>query len=72
MIELNNYLVALSQAQSYNSNMNTETLNIILTIGMLLPMMLVPVVGIINFIVTYKQEQKILFGPVHDDQYQNK
>jgi len=72
MNELNSYLVALSQSQSYNCNMNTETLNTILTIVMLLPMMLVPVFGIINLIVTHKQDQRALFGPVHDDQYQSK
>ena len=72
MNELNSYLVALSQSQSYNCNMNTETLNTILTIVMLLPMMLVPVFGIINFIITYKQEQRILFGSVHDDRYRTK
>ena len=49
-------------------NMNTDTTNIILTILLLLPTIMIPVVLLFDLITTYRQEQKDLFGSVHPDE----
>lgn len=67
MNEIHSYLVALSASQSYNHNMSNETLNIFLTLIMLLPIMLVPVVLFIDLVRTRKQDHQALFGPVATD-----
>ena len=68
MQEIHSYLVAQSLNDSYNMNMNTDTSNIILTILLLLPTIMIPIVLLYDLITTYRQEQKDLFGSVHPDE----
>lgn len=68
MNELNTYLVALSQSQSYNHNMNHDTLNIIITILLLLPMLVIPIVGLIDLYRSRQETNRVLFGSVHPDE----
>ena len=68
MQEIHSYLVAQSLNDSYNMNMNTDTSNIILTILLLLPTLMIPIVLFYDFITTYRQEQKVLFGSVQPDE----
>ena len=68
MNELNTYLVALSQSQSYNQHMNHDTLNIILTILLLLPMLVIPIVGFIDLYRSRRETNRVLFGSVYPDE----
>jgi len=68
MNELNTYLVALSQSQSYNHDMNHDTINIILTILLLLPMLVIPIVGFIELVRDRRETNRVLFGSVHPDE----
>lgn len=65
MNQLNDYLVALSEQQSYNNNMNMDTLNIILTIAMLLPMLMIPIALMIDLLLSRRETNRVLFGPVN-------
>ena len=66
MRELHRYLVAQSEATSYNHNMN-DTLNIIVTLIMLTPMFLV-CTGLLCSLFTGRQSRhEALFGSVHPD-----
>lgn len=64
MYQLNQYLVALSEQQSYNNNMNTDTLNILLTIFLLLPMLMIPIVLMVDLLLSRRETNRVLFGPV--------
>ena len=68
MQELYSYLVAQSVNSSYNMNMNTDTTNIILTLFLLLPTIMIPIVLFYDLVTSYRQEQKELFGSVHPDE----
>lgn len=67
MNQLNQYLVALSQQQSYNNNMNTDTLNVLLTIFLLSPMLIIPIALMIDLWRGRKETERVLFGPVYRD-----
>ena len=64
MNQLNDYLVALSEQQSYNTNMNMDTLNIIVTIALLTPMLIIPIALMIDLWCSRKETQRVLFGSV--------
>ena len=64
MNQLNDYLVALSEQQSYNNNMNMDTLNTIVTIALLTPMLIIPIALMIDLWCGRKETQRVLFGPV--------
>lgn len=64
MNQLNDYLVALSEQQSYNNNMNMDTLNTIVTIALLTPMLIIPIALMIDLWCSRKETQRVLFGPV--------
>ena len=64
MYQLNQYLVALSEQQSYNNNMNTDTLNTLLTIFLLLPMLMIPIALMVDLLLSRRETNRVLFGPV--------
>lgn len=69
MYQLNQYLVALSHQQSYNNNMNTDTLNILLTIFLLSPMLVIPIALMVDLYRSREETRRVLFGPVHTGQH---
>ena len=44
--------------------MNTDTLNIILTIAMLLPMLMIPIALMVDLLLSRRETNRVLFGPV--------
>lgn len=45
--------------------MNTDTLNILFTIFLLLPMLIIPIALMIDLWCSRKETQRVLFGPVN-------
>ncbi len=67
MREIHEYLVAQSVATSYNHNMN-DTLDTIVTLIMLTPMLLVCAGLIHDLFTSRKSQHEALFGSVHPDE----
>ncbi len=67
MREIHEYLVAQSEATSYNYNMN-DTLNTIVTLIILTPLLLVCVGLVYDLVSSRKDQHEALFGSVHPDE----
>ena len=67
MREIHEYLVAQSEATSYNHTRN-DTLDIIVTLIMLTPMFLVCAGLIYDLFASHNTQQRVLFGSVHPDE----
>lgn len=67
MNQLHEHLVALSQQSSYNHHMN-DTLNTIVTLILLTPLLLVCAGLVYDLVSSRKSQHEALFGSVHPDE----